>query len=130
METETATVLKVLNSGVKLGMDETQGCKSCAISVVCSKNKKRFFVKTDKKYKEGDKVEVKVEPSARMFSSFVVFAIPIIIMLCVYFFSRIFLSEDFSVLLTIVSLLPSIVIIRTIDFYFKDKIDVSIIPLK
>ena len=123
---EAAEVIQLKADGVVVKLLESEGCKSCVLGGVCNKNSKTFFVKTSQSFANGDKVQVEVKPSVRVFSSFVVFILPVLVMLGSYGLAKIFLTESTSVLVAILSLPVSFVIIKAIDKTYKDSLTVKI----
>lgn len=123
---ESAEVIQLKADGVVVKLLESEGCKSCVLGGVCNKNSKTFFVKTSQSFDSGDKVQVEVKPSVRVFSSFVVFILPVLVMLGAYGLAKIFLTESTSVLVAILSLPVSFVIIKAIDKTYKDSLTVKI----
>ena len=123
---EAAEVIQLKADGVVVKLLESEGCKSCVLGGVCNKNSKTFFVKTSQSFDSGDKVQVEVKPSVRVFSSFVVFILPVLVMLVFYGLAKIFFTESTSVLVAILSLPVSFVIIKAIDKTYKDSLTVKI----
>ena len=123
---EAAEVIQLKADGVVVKLLESEGCKSCVLGGVCNKNSKTFFVKTSQSFDSGDKVQVEVKPSVRVFSSFVVFILPVLVMLGAYGLAKIFFTESTSVLVAILSLPVSFVIIKAIDKTYKDSLTVKI----
>ena len=127
---EMGKVIAKEDSGIQIEMITQEGCRACAMSRVCSKGKKRFFIPTTEDFAIGDIVEVEVSANSRIFSSFVVFIIPVIFMIAFYFISKLFFSEDISVGFAILGILVSFFFIKFLDKKVEDRLDVKILRKK
>lgn len=106
------------------------GCKSCAMHGVCGTPTQPIFhrIPTNADLQEGDRVTILVEPGTRVFSSLVLFLLPIVLMLIFYAIAKFALhtSENMAVLASILSLLVSLGIIKLIDKRFGPKLKITI----
>lgn len=127
---DIAIVRKIEENIVQVEIERTGSCEGCAVSGICNSNNKIILhkIKTDLKLKIGDKVQVNIAPSLRIFSSFVVFIIPIITMLSFYLISKYLfkLSEDLSIVFSLLGLLLSGLFIYFIDKKFANKLSFKI----
>ncbi len=128
---DIAVVRKVENNFVHVEVERTVSCKGCAVSGICNANDKTILhkIKTDLKLKIGDRIQINIEPSLRIFSSFVVFIIPILTMLVFYLTSKYLftLNEDISIVISLFGLLLSGLFIYIIDKIFANKLSFKII---
>jgi len=127
---DIAVVRKIEENIVQVEIERTGSCDGCAVSGICNSNNKIILhkIKTDLKLKIGDKVQVNIAPSLRVFSSFVVFIIPIITMLSFYLISKYLfkLNEDLSIVFSLLGLLLSGLFIYLIDKKFANKLSFKI----
>jgi len=127
---DIAVVRKIEENIVQVEIERTGSCEGCAVSGICNSNNKIILhkIKTDLKLKIGDKVQVNIAPSLRVFSSFVVFIIPIITMVSFYLISKYLfkLNEDLSIIISLLGLLLSGLFIYLIDKKFANKLSFKI----
>ncbi len=127
---DIAIVRKIEENIVQVEIERTGSCEGCAVSGICNSNNKIILhkIKTDLKLKIGDKVQVNIAPSLRVFSSFVVFIIPIITMLSFYLISKYLfkLNEDLSIVFSLLGLLLSGLFIYFIDKKFANKLSFKV----
>ena len=127
---DIAVVRKSEGNFVQVEVERTGSCEACAVSGICNANDKTILhkIKTDLKLKIGDKVQVNIAPSLRVFSSFVVFIIPILTMLSFYLISKYLFtfSEDLSIVISMFGLLLSGLFIYIIDKIFANKLSFKI----
>ena len=127
---DIAIVRKIEENNIQVEIERTGSCEGCAVSGMCNSNNKIILhkIKTDLKLKIGDKVQVNIAPSLRVFSSFVVFIIPIITMLSFYLISKYLfkLSEDLSIVFSLLGLLLSGLFIYLIDKKLANKLSFKI----
>lgn len=127
---DIAVVIKTEGNFVYVEVERTGSCEGCAVSVICNANDKTILhkIKTDLKLIIGDRVQVNIAPSLRIFSSFVVFIIPILTMLSFYLISKylFILNEDLSIVISMFGLLLSGLFIYIIDKIFANKLSFKI----
>ncbi len=125
-----AVVRKIEGSFVHLEVERTGSCEGCAVSGICNANDKTILhkIKTDLNLEIGDRVQVNIAPSLRVFSSFIVFIIPILTMLSFYLISKYLFvfSEDISIVISMFGLLLSGFFIYVIDKIFANKLSFNI----
>ncbi len=124
-------VVKSIENGVAtVVVGRTGACDSCMISGMCmGKNKTiEHQIRTNIPLKPGDCVRIEIAPASRIASSFIVFIVPIIMMVVFYSVGRflIHLEEVFSILVSIGGLLLSGIIIYMFDKLMSGKINVEI----
>ena len=127
---DIAVVRKIEGNFVHLEVERTASCEGCAVSGICNANDKTILhkIKTDLKLDIGNRVQVDIAPSLRVFSSFVVFIIPILTMLSFYLISKylFILNEDLSIVISMFGLLLSGLFIYIIDKIFANKLSFKI----
>ena len=127
---DIAIVRKIEENIVQVEIERTGSCEGCAVSGICNSNDKTIIhkIKTDLKLKIGDRVQVNIAPSLRVFSSFVVFIIPILTMLSFYLISKYLFTfnEDLSIVISMFGLLLSGLFIYIIDKKFANKLNFKI----
>ncbi len=127
---DIAVVRKTEKNFVQVEVERTGSCKGCAVSGICNADDKIIMhkIKTDMNLEIGDRVQVNIEPSLRVFSSFVVFIIPILTMLSFYMIGKylFMLNEDLSIVFSMLGLLLSGLFIYIIDKIFANKLNFKI----
>ena len=127
---DIAIVRKTEVNYVHVEVERTGSCEGCAVSGICNANDKTILhkIKTDLKLEIGNRVQVNIAPSLRVFSSFVVFIIPILTMLSFYLISKylFIFSEDLSIVISMFGLLLSGLFIYIIDKVFANKLSFKI----
>ena len=128
---DIAVVVGVNIPFVTVELAKKGACKSCGMSSFCmGKNSSvTHTIKTMNNFKVGDKVKIHISPRFKLFSSFIVFVFPILLMMMVYLLSYMAfeLSEKISVILSMSSLLLSGLIIYFIDKKWAKKISINIV---
>ncbi len=127
---DIAVVRKTEKDFVHVEVERTGSCEGCAVSGICNSDDKIIMhkIKTELQLKIGDRVRVNIETSLRIFSSFVVFIIPILTMLSFYLISKYLfnLNEDLSIIISMFGLLLSGLFIYIIDKIFAKKLNFKI----
>ena len=127
---DIAIVRKIEGNFIHAEVERTDSCEGCAVSGICNANDKIILhkIKTDLKLEINDRVQVNIAPSLRVFSSFVVFIIPILTMLSFYLISKYLfaLNEDLSIVISMFGLLLSGLFIYIIDKIFANKLSFKI----
>ncbi len=77
-----------------LELGNTSGCHGCLLARVCGAQHKRVQVRSDLGLSVGQKVGVEVKASDRILSSFVVFVVPVMLMIVFYFLGGLFLDAE------------------------------------
>ena len=127
---DIAIVRKVDGNLVHVEVERTGSCDACAVSGICNSNEKTILhkIRTDQQLIVGDRVNVDIAPSLRIFSSFVVFIFPILLMLSFYLISKylFILNEDISIVISLFGLLISGLFIYLIDKKFENKLSFKV----
>ncbi len=127
-------IVKSYENGVAtVVVGRTDACDSCMISGMCMGKDKtvEHRIKTDMSLKPGDCVRIEISAVARVFSSFVVFIVPILMMVLFFSVARYFLNvaEVYSILISIGGLIFSGLIIYGVDQMMAGKIRVEILEI-
>ena len=70
------------------------GCHGCLLAGVCNHQNKTVEVQSELDLSLGQKVALEVKPSDRILSSFVIFVVPIVLMIIFYFLGGLFLDFE------------------------------------
>ncbi len=128
---DTAIVKKIENDKVTVEIQRTGACDKCAISGICGAGDKNIQVqiRTDSNLQVGDLVKIHISAGTKIFSSFILFIFPILVMIFFYIFVKYIFqfSEDFSIIFSIFGLLFSGIFIYYIDKKYERKINFKII---
>lgn len=128
---DIALVIEVNSDSALVELEKKDTCKSCSASMFCmgSGSAKRFSVKTTQALKPGDRVKLNITSGTRLFSSFVVFILPVILMIIFYVGGKYLftLSEDWSVFSAIIGLLFSGFIIILVDRKLGGKLKIEVV---
>lgn len=107
-KSDLALVVKVESDKIFVQV-VTDSCKSCAISGMCKVKDKieSFKVKDASSYKVGDYAEILISSGSRIFSAFMIFIFPIIIMILFYLAASLLfkLSEGYSIIASFTGLI-------------------------
>ncbi|MBP7562307.1 MAG: SoxR reducing system RseC family protein [Candidatus Cloacimonetes bacterium] len=126
---ETGIVVNSTPNDVWVERMSLEGCKSCAMSGVCgSKNTPQLKFKNDADYHIGDIVLIHISSSTRLMSSFIIFIVPVILLILTFalFYYVLNTSEKISILVGFLSLFLSALIIGLYDKYLAKTKAVSI----
>ncbi|MCD4818249.1 MAG: SoxR reducing system RseC family protein [Candidatus Cloacimonetes bacterium] len=128
---DLAVVIEVQNNFIIAEMKKSESCKSCSMSGMCMGTKKSVThkIQTKNRYEIGDVIEVSISAGYRIFSSFLIFVFPIIMMIIFYLISRsvFHFSENISILMSFSGLLFSGVMIYFVDKKLGKKLNVNIV---
>lgn len=121
---DTGRVIELQNKHAIVEIENKRACNNCALSSFCLQNKKddiRLKMKNTMNAKIGDKVKFEIPPGIKILSNFYVFILPLIIIIITYLFAKnIFnLSENLSIIISVLSLILSYFIIKYINRNFK-----------
>jgi len=127
---DIAVVRKIEGNIVHVVVERTGSCDGCAVNGICNVNDKIILhkIKTALLLKIGDRVQINIAPSLRIFSSFVLFIIPVLAMLSFYLISKYLFTfnEDLSIVVSMFGLLLSGLFIYFIDKIFANKLSFEI----
>jgi len=128
---DIAIVSEVKDHKVLVKLPESDSCASCAIHGICQvgDNTSSHWIDTDLRLQVGDKVKIFISPALKIMSSFIVFLLPVIMMILVYLIIKyLFMgSENASILGSVLSLGLSAVIIYALDKKWSEKLRFEII---
>ena len=128
---DTAIVKKIENNKVTVEIQRTGACEHCAIKGICGAGNKNIQhqIQTDLNLKIGDLVKIHISASSKIFSSFILFIFPILVMIIFYIFGKYLFrfNEDFSIIFSIFGLLFSGIFIYYIDKKYEKRINLKII---
>lgn len=130
IEQEDIGIVKSYENGIAtIEVIPTGACDSCAINGICAGKDKKIEHKIpyDKPLKVNDRVEIEIKAADRVFSSFLVFLFPLIVMVIFYVLARyaLGLAEKWGILISMLSLLLSGTILKIIDKNTKLKIKIK-----
>jgi len=130
---DVAIVKEVKDNKVLVEIAGAESCNSCSFKGMCShKGEPRdIWVETEYELSQGDKVKLFISPALKIASSFTVFLLPIIIMLTFYLVSKYLfsISEDISILVSILSLGISGLLIWVFDKKWSKRIKFEIVEV-
>ena len=130
VQEDIAVVKSVKDKTVTIQIKKTDSCKSCSMKGICGTSSRPVEqkIQTDLELKVGDLVKVYLSPGVKIFSSFIVFIFPILLMILFYFLGKILLdSENLAILFSFIGLLSSGIIIYFIDKKYAKKIHFEIV---
>ncbi|MCF7858197.1 MAG: SoxR reducing system RseC family protein [Candidatus Cloacimonetes bacterium] len=128
---DIALVKKTGNKVVFVEVERSGSCKNCSISGLCNTKDKSIIhkIKTGMELKVGDRVQVNISPGMRIFSSFVVFILPIILMIFFYVAAKLVFnsSEGIAIISSLLGLIAGGLCIYLIDKMLSEKLRFKII---
>ncbi|PID28383.1 MAG: hypothetical protein CSB55_05290 [Candidatus Cloacimonadota bacterium] len=127
---DIATVKEISGDKVTFELCNNESCASCGLHGMCGGGKViTHTVKTSLALKKGDKVRIKLSTRIKLASSFIVFVVPVILMIVFYAVGKYFfgLNEDLSVLFSLGGLGISVLFIKFVDVKAGEKINFEII---
>ena len=130
VQEDIAVVKSVNGQTVIIQIKKTDSCKSCSMKGICGTSSRpiEHKIKTDLELKAGDLLKVNISPGVKIFSSFIIFIFPILLMIIFYFFGKILLnSENLAILFSFIGLLLSGIIIYFVDKKYAKKIHFEIV---
>ena len=128
---DIAIVQEINNGKVLVKLPGSENCSGCAVHGICQAgdNIASHWIKTDMNLQLGDKVKIFIAPALRIVSSFIIFLMPVLMMLFVYLAIKYLAggSENISIVGSILSLGLSGVIIWLIDKKWSGKLRYEIV---
>jgi len=123
-ECDTGTVVEINGDYAIIELDSNEACQACSIKSLCNINSSKnlqFKIYNSKKAKLKDIVKFEIDPTTKILSNFYVFILPLIIIIITYFLSKnlFHLSEDISIIISVLSLIISYFIVKKINYLFK-----------
>ncbi len=109
-----------------LELGNNSGCHGCLLAGVCNRQGKIVKVNSDLEMEIGEKVSLEVKASDRILSSFVVFVVPIILMICFYFLGGLFLDgQTKPTFFSFLGLILGALVIRFVDKRAKIEVEIT-----
>jgi positive regulator of sigma E activity len=118
------TVKNLDKKTIDLTIDNHSTCNKCGL---CSHNKKQTSDKMinipffDKNIKCGDRVQISINTNTSILYAFIIFILPILIMIISYMISQIIYSEDLAITISFTSLGISFLFIYLLNKYIKQN---------
>ena len=108
---QTGTVIEVKGNIARVECDKRSACDMCENAAHCVEKCKKVYATAlnEAGAKPGDYVEIETETNRVLFNAVLVFILPIILAVAVYFAANAFLGEGVSVLLTFIVLVFSLI---------------------
>ena len=126
---ETGIIKSVSGKEIHVERTNIGACKSCSIGSFCGmKDKSEIIVNSEDTYEIGERVELMISPSVRVWSSLLVFITPIVFLilfyiLAIYVFG---LNEGWAVFLSILGSGLGFVLLKGIDGRYGKRFEVQI----
>ncbi len=128
---ETGIVKKIQGPNVWVEMIPHGGCAACSLHGVCGAKDQKILHKicTELTLNIGDKVQLNIAPAKKIFSSFIIFIFPLLMMVGAYYLARLYLlfTEGYSIIVSVASLALSALIVWLIDKQFAKQIVFKIV---
>ncbi len=123
---DVGTVVDIQNGLAIVEYSRSDACNTCRLKAFCFQkggDSSTLTMKNELNVKKGDKVQFEISPQIRILSSFLVFILPIIFMIGSYFLckSAIGLSENISIIVSLVSIVIAFIVVKIIDGQIKKK---------
>ncbi len=123
---EYGIVKKREGSVYTLELGNSNGCHGCLLAGVCGRQGKVVQIDSDLNMEIGEKVSLEVKASDRILSSFVVFVVPVVLMICFYFLGGLFLSgQTKQTIFSFLGLVVGALVIRFIDKNAKIEVEIK-----
>ncbi len=123
---DVGTVVDIQNGLAIVEYSRSDACDTCKLKAFCFQKGgdiTKLTMKNNLNVKKGDMIQFEISPQMRMLSSFLVFILPIIFMIGSYFLckSAIGLSENMSIVVSLVSIAVAFIVVKIIDGQIKNK---------
>lgn len=94
----------------KIEVDRVSACDMCENSAHCAEKCKKVYATASNSINAmiGDTVEIETETGRVLLNSVLVFLFPVLLAICAYFLSDLFLGENVSVIITFFTLVFSV----------------------
>jgi len=109
---------------VRIERISEDSCSACSIRAICNiENQIEISVDSDTKYEIGEIVYIIVNPMNRIFVSFIVFIVPVLLFFIIYFIASALLHfpESISIGVSFFSFLISFLILKCANNKFEKK---------
>ena len=126
---ETGIIDSIEGKNIFIVRENPPTCDNCKIKSMCNiQNKQKISIKTDEVYEIGEKIELIINPKIRLLSSFLVYILPVISLILIYYIANIIfkLSETISIIISFSSLFIVYFLIKYIDKKFEHNHNISI----
>lgn len=125
-ENDYGKVVRISGNIACVEVEKKAQCNGCKLASLCfrqGKEKTSFEVKNTLGAREGDLVELHIEPQMRVLSAFLVYILPILAMILAYLVSSLLigLSENWSILISLIAVPLCYLLIKAIDKIFSKK---------
>ena len=120
---ETVTVKAIDGKTLVIERNNPGACNGCRANLFCNmQNKSEITLETEDTFEIGDEVELLVSPQSRILSSFIVYIVPLLVLVIFYFISfELFnFSEIVSIVISFISLIVSFFIIKLFNKRFDN----------
>ena len=125
---DTGIVVNIQDDFAFVEVEKGEICNTCKLRYLCPQaggvdEITTFKIKNILNAKKGDKISFVIEPKIRILSSFLVYVIPITLLISSYCISKhcLHLSENLSILIAILSVVLCFFILKFIDRIFSKK---------
>ena len=120
---EIGIVIGIKDDSALVEVKKGESCTNCKLKSLCfhkGNEKTTFKIKNILNAKKGDKIFFVIEPKIRILSSFLVYIMPILLLVGTYFICKFILqlSENWSILAAILFIPLSYLILKFIDRIF------------
>ncbi len=124
--TDVGTVVDIQNGLAIVEYSRSDACDTCKLKAFCFQkggDVTKLTMKNNLNVKKGDIIQFEISPQMRILSSFLVFILPIIFMIGSYFLckSAIGLSENISIVVSLISIAIAFIFVKFIDGQIKKK---------
>lgn len=133
---ETGVILSIEKNNATILLVKGDKCKDCNLCVTTGPNQMQLEAINKINATIGDRVEVEVPPGRVLGSSFLIFILPVILMIIGYFVGNSFFGpstgagEGAGIIGSILGFLLSMVLLKLIDSQFGQRISRAIITAK
>ncbi len=129
MEIEKGKITRIIQGKATILMEASSECKTCGARHACvsfgGENARHIEIPISdnpQNLKEGDIVAIRFEPHTRIFSAFLVFIVPIILLIAGYYVGiNVFASEGKAILTGFGGLVLAFVLIRGLNNIFMKE---------
>ncbi|HHI88216.1 MAG TPA: hypothetical protein ENK03_04750 [Candidatus Cloacimonetes bacterium] len=123
---DVGRVVDIQNGLAVVEYSRSDACNTCKLKAFCFQkggDVNKLTMKNNLNVKKGDMIQFEISPQMRMLSSFLVFILPVVFMIGSYFLCRsaIGLSENISIVVSLISIAVAFIIVKIIDDQIKKK---------
>lgn len=118
----TGLVTEICDDKIKVRFIKESACGgNCASCGACNSKPVEILIKNTLGAKCGDKVEVESDTGKILFSAFLLYIVPLIILISVYLIANMFAKEIYSIILSVIAFFLSFLGIRNYGKKFKNE---------